>query len=54
MVSLLIVTLIGTAALALASTMALLLALRNATISYEDVQGFHGEIAPHKATAGKR
>lgn len=53
MASLLIVTAISMAALALASLMALYLALRNATIGYEDVQGFHGEIKQHGSTRGE-
>jgi hypothetical protein len=46
MAPLLIITAIGMTALAFASSMALYLALRNATTGYEDVQGFHNEMPP--------
>ncbi|MBP7143149.1 MAG: hypothetical protein KBA71_14665 [Opitutaceae bacterium] len=54
MAPLLIITAIGMTALALASSMALYLALRNASHGYEDMQGFHGEMTPSKSAASKR
>lgn len=46
MVPLYLITIIGMTVLALASSLALYFAIRNASIGYEDGSGFHGEMMP--------
>lgn len=51
MVPLYLITIIGMTVLALASSLALYFAIRNASIGYEDGSGFHGEMMPQGTPA---